>query len=131
MSLYLTIFDGAEEMAGWVLGHYSDFGYFRDKVAEVLDARRYPRLMTHSDSDGEWSVDAIADLQRELQSIGDRFKELPPEYIDGAFEHTVEYRSGAQSLSDCFHNVDGENLFEALLDLCGEALRLQRPILFQ
>ncbi len=131
MSLYLTIFDGAEEKRGWVLGHYSDFGYFRDKIIEVLDVRRYPRLMTQSDSDGEWSVDAIPDLQRELRSIADHFKELPPQRIDGAFEHTAESRAGARSLYDCFHNVDGENLFEALLDLCSEALRLQRPILFQ
>ena len=29
MSLYLCIFDGDEEITGWVLGHYSDFGYFR------------------------------------------------------------------------------------------------------
>src|SRR5690349_18051566 len=28
MSLYLTIFDGDEEVTGWVFGHYSDFEYF-------------------------------------------------------------------------------------------------------
>jgi len=32
MSLYLTIFDGDEEVTGWVFGHYSDFEYFREAL---------------------------------------------------------------------------------------------------
>ncbi len=39
MSLYLTIFDGDEEVTGWVFGHYSDFEYFRDVIAARLASR--------------------------------------------------------------------------------------------
>ena len=42
----------------------------------------------------------------------------------------LEYRVGAGSLYDCFHNVNGENLFEAILKLCGVAREHGRPITF-
>lgn len=131
MSLYLTIFDGDEEVTGWVFGHYSDFGYFRDTIAEVLKKEDYPTLMQHSDCDGQWSPNELIKLRRELLAVGERFKKLPPRSIPKAFEHTVEYRAGAASLYDCFHNVDGENVFESLIVLCDEGIRRQRPILFQ
>lgn len=131
MSLYLTIFDGDDEVAGWVFGHYSDFGYFRDKIAEVTDARNYPTLMDHSDCDGAWEVSAVRSLRDELERLGEIFRALPPEEPVGAFEHTREYRRGAATLYDCFHNVDGENVFAALLALCDTSIRTSRPILFQ
>jgi hypothetical protein len=131
MSLYLTVFHGKNEIVGWVLGHYSDFGYFREKVAEVADQGQYPTLMTHSDCDGAWQVDELERLKIELRSIGQIFQDLPAEEPSGAFEHTAEYRRGAKSLYECFHNVDGENLFEALLALCDEGLHHREPILFQ
>ena len=43
---------------------------------------------------------------------------------------TAEYRAGAKSLYDCFHEVNGQNLFEALLDLCAVAREHGRPITF-
>lgn len=131
MSLYLTIFDGDEEITGWVFGHYSDFGYFRDVIAARLEAGDFPTLMTHSDCDGEWTVEALPRLRQELQHIGERFRQMPPEQPQGAFEHTADYRRAARSLYDCFHNVDGENVFEALIALCDEGIQRQRPILFQ
>jgi len=131
MSLYLTIFDGEEEITGWVFGHYSDFGYFRDVIAEVLKKGDYPILMQHSDCDGEWSASELIALRRELLAIGEQFKKLPPRDIKAAFEHTAEYRARAVSLYHCFHNIDGENLFQALISLCDDGIRLQRPILFQ
>lgn len=131
MSLYLTIFDGDEEVTGWVFGHYSDFGYFRDVVAAKLRADDYTTLMTHSDCDGEWTPDELPRLRQELQLIGERFRQLPAEQPQGAFEHTAEFRHGARSLYDCFHNVDGECVFEALIALCDEGIRHERPILFQ
>jgi hypothetical protein len=131
MSLYLTIFDGDEEVTGWVFGHYSDFGYFRDVIAVKLRAEDYPVLMTHSDCDGEWTPTQLPQLRRELELIGERFKQLPAEQPQGAFEHTTEFRRGAQSLYDCFHNIDGERVFEALIALCDEGIRCDRPILFQ
>jgi hypothetical protein len=131
MSLYLTIFDDDSDVAGWVLGHYSDFGYFRDSIAAHLKSSDYPTFMLHSDCDGEWSAPELPILRRELQSIGDAFRALPPQEPKAAFEHTAEYRTGGRSLYDCFHNVDGENLFEALIALCEEGIRLNKPILFQ
>jgi hypothetical protein len=131
MSLYLTIFDGEEEITGWVFGHYSDFGYFRDTIAEVLDEEEFLTLMRHSDCDGQWSPGEQVSLRRELLTIGAHFKKLPPRIIEKAFEHTAEHRAKAANLYDCFHNVDGENVFEALIALCDEGIRHQHPILFQ
>jgi len=131
MSLYLTIFDGEEEVAGWVFGHYSDFGHLREVIATKLRAQDYPTLMTHSDCAGEWTPQELARLRLELQLIGERFKGLPAAELRGAFEHTAEFRRGANCLYDCFHNVDGENVFEALIALCDEGIRRGKPILFQ
>ena len=61
MSLYLAIFDGDEDVAGWVFGHYSDFGCFRDTISAKLKAADYPILMTHSDCDGECGSDDCDD----------------------------------------------------------------------
>ena len=87
MSLYLCIFteDGDDEVAGWQLGHYSDFGWFRDTIAKHLRAADFPTLMAHSDCDGEWSVAELPELTRELQTIADAFRALPPEQPQGAF----------------------------------------------
>ena len=117
-----------EEIAECDVGHYSDFGCFRDTIARHLDASRYPTLMEHSDCDGEWTLAEIPALERELREIGTAFQRLPPEEPAGAFDHTAEYRQGAGSLYDCFHNVDGENLFDALLELCAVAKEHGRPI---
>ena len=68
-----------EELAECDVGHYSDFGCFRDTIAAKLGARKYPTLMQHSDCDGEWTLAEISTLERELKEIGDRFKQLPPE----------------------------------------------------
>jgi len=131
MSLYLTIFDGDDEITGWVFGHYSDFGFFRDKINEKFSAKQFPTLMNHSDCDGEWLASDLPKLKDELQLIANQFKKLPPESLQKAFEHTSEFRKNALTLYDCFYNVDGENVFEALIALCGEGIRLNKPILFQ
>jgi hypothetical protein len=98
MSLYLTIFDGDEEVVGWVFGHYSDFGCFRDTIAAKLRSADYPTLMTHSDCDGDWPVANLPTLRRELEAIATAFRRLRPEAPKQAFEHTAEYRRGARSL---------------------------------
>ncbi len=131
MSLYLTIFDGDDEITGWVFGHYSDFGFFRDKIGENLSAKKFPILMNHSDCEGEWPASDLSKLKKELQIIADQFKKLPPESPKNAFEHTAEFRTSASNLYECFHNVDGENIFEAMMTLCDEGIRLGKPILFQ
>jgi hypothetical protein len=119
-----------EEIAECDVGHYSDFGCFRDTIARHLGGSTYPTLMNHSDCDGEWSLAEIATLEGELTEIAIRLRSLPPEEPANAFEHTAEYRADAESLYDCFHNVNGENLIEALLDLCQVARKHRRPITF-
>ena len=87
--------------------------------------------MQQSDCDGEWSVDDLPRLKGELDQIAERFKSLPPEEPENAFEHVADCRKGASSLYDCFHNVDEENLFEALQWLCSEGIKLKRAVSFQ
>ena len=137
MSLCLIVFgsdieqdDDPEEIAECDVGHYSDFGCFRDTIARHLDPDRFPTLMEHSDCDGEWTLEELPALEHELQEIGAAFRKLPPEQPAGAFEHTAEYRAEAGSLYDCFHDVNGENLFEAILGLCAVAREHKRPITF-
>jgi hypothetical protein len=132
MGLYLVILDEDEhEITACHIGHYSDFGCFRDTVRAVADEQDYPILMTHSDCDGEWRVDELSRLKAELKSLARLFQALPPEKPKGGFEHTADYRRNAKTLFDWFHTVDGQNLFESLIDLCETALKEQRPILFQ
>lgn len=133
MGLYLCIFteDQEDELGACDVGHYSDFGCFRDTIARHMRAADFPVLMTHSDCDGEWAVEELQPLWSELERIAARFRELPPEEPRSAFEHTAEYRAGATSLYDCFHEVNGENLFVALIALCELGIRARRPISFQ
>ena len=86
--------------------------------------------MTHSDCDGEWTLDEIPKLERELATIAETLRSLPPEEPQNAFEHTAEYRVNARSLYDCFHDVNGENLIDAILELCHAARENKRPITF-
>ena len=139
MGLCLYVFDrdsspddeeDPEELAECDVGHYSDFGCFRETIARHIAPGSCPTLMTHSDCDGEWTWDEISILERELATIAETFKSLPPEEPQNAFEHTAQYRENARSLYDCFHNVDGENLFEAILELCRVAREHNRPITF-
>src|SRR5689334_17400847 len=102
MGLYLCIFteDHEDELGACDVGHYSDFGYFRDTIARHMNRKHFPVLMTHSDCDGEWTVEQLPALVRELETIAARFQALPPEEPKGAFEHAAEDRVGAASLYD-------------------------------
>ena len=113
------------------MGQYSDFGFFRDTIQRQLGAEQFPVLITHSDCDGEWTVKELPGLMRELETNSGKFRMLPAEEPADDFEHTAEYREGAKSLYDCFHDVQGTNLFESLISLCQEGSEAQRPILFQ
>jgi hypothetical protein len=137
MGLYLCVFgprasddEDPEELAATEVGHYSDFGCFRDTIARHLGRARYPTLMEHSDCDGEWALEELPRLRDELRQVAGAFRELPPEAPVGAFEHAAEDREGAASLYDCFHDVNGTNLFDALLELCDVGLANERPITF-
>jgi hypothetical protein len=134
MGLYLCIFDDeGEEITGFQVGHYSDFGVFRDTIVSTIPnaIAKYPLLMQHSDCDGQWPAHDLPALKSELQQIGERFKRHPAVPIVGAFEHVAHCRDGATSLYQCFHTPDEENLFEALIDLCDKGIDLNKPVSFQ
>ena len=131
MSLYLAVFDGELEIAGYAMGHYSDYDYFIETIGAKCGAEKYPTLLEHSDCDGEWSTDRISQLQSEIAAIRECLKAEAPIAPHDVFEHTTGYRVGARSLYDCFHTVDGTNMLEALQALTETALRIRQPILFQ
>ncbi|MEI9997701.1 MAG: Imm70 family immunity protein [Verrucomicrobiota bacterium] len=133
MRLYLCIFtkDGEDEIGGFQVGHYSDFGCFRSTIARHMKAADFPVLMTHSGCDGEWTIEQLPALVEELETIATRFRTLPPEEPKEAFEHVAKYRIGAKSLYDCFHDVNGANLFESLIGLSKQGISSELPISFQ
>ena len=138
MSLYLAVFDeDGKEIDGVECGRYVDFNVFRDAVSEYCKTKwfgsRFPLLLNHSDCDGEWSSDQIADLQRELEDIKAEFSKLPPVPFQGDWQATVAKQIGLapKNLGECFIDVDGELLLDRLLGLCALAAANRRPIEFQ
>ena len=137
MSLYLVILDEDEEVDGFQVGSYSDFGKFRDAVAEQLErgvrGLRFPTLMLHSDCDGEWTPSEAARLEKELDDISAAFHKLPPVALTLAWQKQVaeEFDLQMTSLYDCFFDVNGDPLLERLSDLARLSQREELPILFQ
>lgn len=137
MGLYLCVFDQDDELEGVDVGSYDDFGLFRDRVATTLEGdkrgSRFPILMLHLDCDGEWPIESIPALDKELEQISLEFRRSPPIEQDGTWQLQVMRQQGLrpESLYACFIDVDGEPLLERLRDLCRVALDAGRPILFQ
>ena len=131
MTLYVGLFRGDAEVAGWVLGHYSDFGYFRDVVREQCQDISLPLLLGVSDCDALFRPDDLPRLKSELLSVAARFRVLPPMSLSSAFAHNESLWSAASSLHGCFHNVDGELLIEALIGLCDQGIAEDLPLAFQ
>src|SRR5687768_5590376 len=124
--------DGAdpEELGECEVGHYCDFGCFRDTIAAKLNSDRYPTPMQHSDGDGEWTLAEIPRLERGLSEIGERLRHMPHEDASSAVGPTAEYRSRERSPYDFFHDVNVENLCASMLALCALARGHGRPITF-
>jgi hypothetical protein len=137
MSLYLCIFDDDDELDGVDVGAYSDFADFRKTVAQVLEdgriGSRFPTLMMHSDSDGEWSAEQCKELEKELRTISKKLKEQPPKELFAEWQKGLAKRLELRpvNLNECFIDVDGEPLLERLLNLVQLAQRRGLPILFQ
>ncbi len=137
MGLYLVILDEDEELDGVQVGSYSDFGTFRDAVAERLErgvqGSRYPTLMLHSDCDGEWTPSEAACLEKELEEISAAFRKLPPVVLTSEWQEQVAEECDLQltSLYDCFFDVNGDPLLERLAELARLSQRKNLPILFQ
>jgi hypothetical protein len=136
VSLYLAVFDVEEnEIEGVEVGLYSDFGRFREVVAELEGeaGAKYPNLMLHSDSDGEWTPSEAAALLRELEGIEAEFLTRPPLADPGEWQAEVMRSLGLRptTLCDSFIDVDGESLIGRLKDVCRAAIRSGQPIKFQ
>lgn len=137
MGLYLCIFDGEEELDGVEVGHYSDFGIFRETVVKYLEGSvwgsRFPTLMLHSDCDGVWSPTEAQRLEQELRIIADEFQRLPPIEWPSEWQREVAKLLGLapRTLYDCFIDVDGESLVERLIGLTQLSQGTSKEILFQ
>jgi len=137
MGLYLAVFDEDEELDGVEVGSYSDFTFFRNTVIANVESgvagSRCPTLILHSDCDGQWSPGESAKLEKELETVAMRFKELPPVQINSDWQKQVAGTFGmiAQNLYDCFFDVDGEPLLQRLISLARLSQEKNLPILFQ
>ncbi len=137
MGLYLCYFVGDEEMDGVEIGSYQYFGIFRDYVnilVENYDAGSVcPKLIMHSDCDGEWSTQDCKELLKELEVISEVFKKTEPQ--DAPIEMKKDifnfYKIKPKTLYDCFIDVDGNNIIERLAKLCLDAIDAETKILFQ
>jgi len=137
MGLYLCAFIDNEEMDGIEIGSYEYFGIFRDYVNILIEncepGSVCPKLIMHSDCDGEWSTQECKDLLKELSVIRDVFKKTDPqdapiEMKKDLFNH---YKIKPNSLYDCFIDVDGKNMIERLAQLCLDVIAAETKILFQ
>jgi hypothetical protein len=139
MGLYLCIFagdDGDEELDGVEVGGYDDFGEFRDLIARLIErgtwASRFPVLMNHPDSQGEWGPAQASQLQRELTVIRAKLAAMPaPAYPDGWQERVArQFSHQPGNYSTYFIDVDGELLLDRLIDLAELSTQTDRPITF-
>ena len=141
MGLYLCVFADSksdDELDGVEVGSYDDFHIFRSAVAAHLEngqwASRFPVLMLHPDSDGEWSPKEAANLAGELATIETEFSKLPPKpFPREGWQEEVAKSVGLTpaSLADCFIDVDGEPLLSRLRGLAELAANHYCPISFQ
>jgi len=137
MGLYLCIFDADEEVDGVEVGRYSDFNALRDYVARELEAgsrgARFPTLMLHSDSDGEWSVADCEKLIPELRGIIAQMQARPPVDFVSDWQQHVARSVGLvpKSAFESFIDVDGQFVLERMLHLASMARERDLPILFQ
>ena len=137
MGLYLCVFDNDIELEGVETGSYSDFDFFRSSVTQLLEdgvaGSKFPTLIIHSDSDGEWSWSECETLKIELAIIANGFQQLPGVQFSAEWQRQVGKLLGLKpaTLYESFIDVDGEPLLDRLIQLCEVAIERKLPILFQ
>ncbi len=89
--------------------------------------------MLHSDCDGEWSVEACGNLEKELETIKAELKQRPPKEFFAEWQKGLAKKLNLRptNLDDCFIDVDGEPLLERLVGLMRLAQQRKLPVLFQ
>src|SRR4029434_1932466 len=97
------------------VGSYDDIDLMRTHGADRLEggqwASRFPVLMSHGDSDGEWTPQEAVALGRELRTIEDELAALPATgFPEASWQSGVANAMGVVpgSLAECFIDVDGE-----------------------
>lgn len=137
MGLYLAVFDGTEEVEGVEVGSYEDFNTFRNAITRNLEGgvvgSRFPTLMLHPDSDGEWTPAEAAQLEEELEAIGRELCKIPPLEAQPEWRKQTAKLLGLRpgNLYESFFDVDGEPLVERLIGLAKISRERRLPILFQ
>ena len=141
MGLYLCVFasaDDDEEIDGVEVGSYDDFYALRTAVANELEggdwSSRFPILMSHSDSDGEWSANEAGELSNELRTIKKELLLRPSHgFQTDSWQADVAKTIGLslESRVDDFIDVDGESLLMRLINLAEIAVRDDLTISFQ
>jgi hypothetical protein len=139
MGLILCVYqdrEAGDDVDGFQVGSYGDFAAWRDFIAANLEGdhwgSRFPTLMMHSDCEGEWSPLDCLTLKSELAVIREEMTRLPVVPFHSAWQQQVAEEFGLRQRSaiDCFINVDGETLVDAIERLAELALRLGQPITF-
>lgn len=137
MGLYLGVFEDDEELKGFQVGPYSDFGAFRDYVTLELEAgrlgSRFPTLIAHSDCDGEWSVAECEKLRNELSEIEAELRARSPSGFTSEWQRLVAKSIDLvpRNALESFIDVNGEPLVKQLQSLAEFALERRLPISFQ
>ncbi len=137
MGLYLCVFDGEGELDGVEVGHYADFNALRDYVVRELEdevaGSKFPVLIMHSDSDGEWSVQDVRRLIVELNEIAALLKVRPPVSFSSEWKGRVAKSIGLhpKNAFESFFDIDGEFLVERLIGLADVAIKANAPVIFQ
>lgn len=133
--VYCCIRSGDEELERVETKTDDDFHYFRDSIYLGLEegrfGSRFPTFMLRFEGD-EWKVEELGQLQRELETIAEAFKQLPPEPFDCNWSSKAA-TSGLHysSLYDVFVDAQGKPLLEGLIHLCRVAQQQGKPILLR
>ena len=134
MGLCLCVFteegEGEDEHAASDIGSYADFGAFRQAVARYLEASDFPVLLLHSDCDGEWTVEELPALIKELDAIAAAFDRLPRALYVPSTNPSVSVPADASTLSECYVDVQGEKLVDSIRRLARTGLEFRCPISF-
>lgn len=137
MGLYLTIFDGEDELEGVEVGSYSDYDIFIQAVIKNIEGGDKgsvcPTLVLHHDSDGEWSSQEARGLLSELLKIKGTFISIPPVPHESKWVAQVLDKVGLKPSNayESFIDVDGEFLIDRLVGLAELSISKELPILFQ
>src|SRR4051794_29791692 len=104
MGLCLCVFNEErdDEHAESDVGSYADFGAFRQAVARYLVGADFPVLLLHSDCDGEWTVEELPALIKELDVIAAAFARLPRALYVPSSNPSVSVPPEASTLRECY-----------------------------